>query len=90
VKITTMTKSTAAVAIATIGIATATVASASAYPITSKLGSTLTMVDSVGQVTLSWTVSNLEPSSDVMPDYPVAGKLCSFLSLSLSFFLGIL
>jgi hypothetical protein len=76
VKITTMTmKSAAAVAMATIGIASAAVASASAYPITGKLGSPLTMVDSVGQVTLSWTVSNLQPSSDVLPDYPVAGKL---------------
>jgi Domain of unknown function (DUF1942) len=76
VKITTMTmKSVAAVAIATIGIAGAPVASASTYPVTGKLGSQLTMVDSVGQVTLKWTVSNLQPSSDAMPDYPVAGKL---------------
>ena len=65
-KITTMTmKSVAAVAMATIGIASAPVASA-AYPTTGKLGSQLTMVDSVGQVTLNWTVSNLQPSSDVM------------------------
>jgi hypothetical protein len=76
VKITTMTmKSATAVAMATIGIATAPVASASAYPVTGKLGSQLTMVDTVGQVTLNWTVSNLQPSSDVLPDYRVAGKL---------------
>jgi hypothetical protein len=76
VKITTMTmKSAAAVAMATIGVASAAVASASAYPVTGKLGSQLTMVDSVGQVTLNWTVSNLQPSSDVLPNYPVAGKL---------------
>jgi hypothetical protein len=75
VKITTMTMKSAAAAIATIGIAGAAVASASAYPVTGKLGSPLTMVDSVGQVTLNWTVSNLQPSSDVMPDYPVVGKL---------------
>jgi len=75
VKITTMTKkSVAAVAIATIGIASAPVASA-AYPITGKLGSQLTMTDSVGQVTLNWTVSNLQPSSDVLQGYAVAGKL---------------
>src|SRR6202022_3964261 len=67
-------KSVAAVAMATIGIASAPVASA-AYPTTGKLGSQLTMVDSVGQVTLNWTVSNLQPSSAVMADYPVAGKL---------------
>ena len=35
----------------------------------------LTMTDSVGQVMLSWTVSDLRPSSDVMPGYPVAGKV---------------
>ena len=75
-KITTMTmKSAAAVAMATIGIATAQVASASAYPVTGKLGSQLTMVDSVGQVTLNWTVSNLRSSSDTIPDLPVYGKL---------------
>ena len=33
------------------------------------------MTDSVGQVTLSWNVGNLKPSNDVMPGYPVAGKL---------------
>ena len=58
----------------TIGLAGAPVASA-AYPIVGKLGSTLTMTDSVGQVVLSWNVSGLKPSSDVMPGYPVAGKL---------------
>ena len=57
-----------------IGIAGAPAASA-AYPIVGKLGSTLTMTDSVGQVTLSWNVGNLKPSNDVMPGYPVAGKL---------------
>ena len=59
---------------ATIAIASAPIASAS-YPIVGKLGSELTMTDTVGQVILSWKVSNLKPSTDVMPDYPVAGKV---------------
>ena len=65
---------TAAVLMTAIGIAGAPAASA-AYPIVGKLGSTLTMTDSVGQVTLSWNVGNLKPSNDVMPGYPVAGNL---------------
>ncbi len=73
-KIRTATKVVAAVALASIAVASSPVASA-AYPITGKLGSELRMTDSVGQVTLSWTVSGLKPSSDVMPGYPVAGKL---------------
>src|ERR1700761_3836776 len=46
-----------------------------AYPVIGKLGSELTMTDTVGQVTLSWRVSNLKPSFDVMPGYPVTGKV---------------
>jgi Domain of unknown function (DUF1942) len=64
----------AAVITATVGITTAPIASAD-YPIVGKLGSALTMDDSVGQVDLSWKVSDLKPSTDVMPGYPVAGKL---------------
>jgi hypothetical protein len=67
-----------ATAVATVAVATIAttepVASAD-YPITGKLGSALTMTDTVGDVVLSWTVADLEPSSDVMPDYPVYGKL---------------
>lgn len=66
---------TAAVAsVAVIGIASTPIASAD-YPLVGKLGTTLTMTDTVGQVQLSWRVSDLKPSSDVMPGYPVAGKL---------------
>ena len=32
------------------------------------------MTDSVGQVNLSWTVSDLKSSSDTVPAYPVAGQ----------------
>jgi Domain of unknown function (DUF1942) len=64
----------ATAAMGMIGTAAAPIASA-AYPITGKLGSELTMTDTVGQVVLSWRVSNLKPSSDVMPGYPVTGKL---------------
>jgi hypothetical protein len=74
-KITTMLKT----AIAVLGMATIAVASApiatSAYPATGKLGSELTMADSVGQVELTWTVSDLKSSADVVPGYPVAGQL---------------
>lgn len=55
-------------------IASAPVASAT-YPVTGQLGSELTMTDSVGQVLIGWQVSDLKPSSDVMPGYPVAGQL---------------
>ena len=72
-KSTKVLKTTAALLAAT-GIAAAPTASA-AYPLVGKLGTTLTMTDTVGQVMLSWNVSNLRPSSDVMPGYPVAGKV---------------
>lgn len=66
---------TAAAAL-TVAIAfTATPAASAATPMVGKLGSTLTMTDSVGQVMFSWQVSNLRPSTDVMPGYPVAGNL---------------
>ncbi len=64
----------AVASVAVIGIASTPIASAD-YPIVGKLGTTLTMTDTVGQVQLSWRVSDLKPSSDVMPGYPVAGKL---------------
>jgi hypothetical protein len=61
VKITTMTmKSVAAVTMATIGIASAPVASA--YPIAGKLGSQLTIVDSVGQVTVNAVSGPVTPA----------------------------
>ncbi|OBF28157.1 immunogenic protein MPB63 [Mycobacterium sp. ACS1612] len=75
-KITAIVATAAAtVAMGMAGAATAPTVSAAAYPITGKLGSELTMTDTVGQVELSWKVSDLKPSSDVMPGYPVAGKL---------------
>ena len=60
--------------IASIGIAVAPTASA-AYPIVGRLGSDLTMTDSVGGVNLAWQISDLKPSTDVMPGYRVAGQL---------------
>ena len=47
----------------------------SAYPTVGKFGSALTMVDTVGQVVLSWTGSGLKPGTDTIPGYPVAGKV---------------
>jgi hypothetical protein len=68
-----VTTAIAAVVMATIGFTSAPVASA--YPNVAKLGSEIKMTDSVGQVTLAWTVSNLKPSNDTMPDLPVYGKV---------------
>ena len=68
-----VTTAIAAVVIATIGVASAPIASA--YPNVGKLGSEIKMSDTVGQVVLSWTVSNLRSSSDTIPDLPVYGKL---------------
>jgi len=74
VKTTAIKTVTATAMTVALGFAAAPAASAAA-PITGKLGQTLTMTDSVGQVQLSWKVSGLKPSSDVMPGYQVAGKL---------------
>jgi Domain of unknown function (DUF1942) len=74
-KITTMIMT----AVAVVGMATIAVTSApiatSAYPVNGQLGSELTMTDSVGQVELTWTVSDLKSSADTVPGYPVAGQL---------------
>ena len=68
-----VTTAVAAVVIATIGVTSAPIASA--YPNVGKLGSEITMDDSVGGVVLSWKVSNLKPSTDTLPDLPVTGKI---------------
>jgi hypothetical protein len=65
----------AAAAVAVVATATAVPAASAPYPIVGKLGSALTMTDSVGQVALSWTVAGLKPCNDVMPGYRVAGTL---------------
>jgi hypothetical protein len=68
-----VTTAVAAVVMATIGLTSAPIASA--YPNVGKLGSEITMDDTVGQVILSWKISNLRPSSDTIPGYPVAGRV---------------
>ena len=68
-----VTTAVAAVVMATIGVTSAPIASA--YPNVGKLGSEITMDDSVGGVVLSWKVSNLKPSTDTLPDLPVTGKV---------------
>ncbi len=73
-KLTTTIMAVAAVVMATIGVNDAPIASA-AYPLVGKLGSELTMTDSVGQVVLVWTVADLKPSTDPTPGYTPAGKL---------------
>ena len=67
------TTAVAAVVMATIGVTSAPIASA--YPNVGKLGSEITMDDSVGGVVLSWKVSNLKPSTDALPDLPITGKV---------------
>jgi hypothetical protein len=74
VKITTMIMTAVAtVVMATIGITSAPIASA--YPTTGTFGSELRMVDTVGQVVLTWKVSDLKSSSATIPGYPVAGDV---------------
>ncbi|CAJ1497605.1 MPT63 family protein [[Mycobacterium] kokjensenii] len=75
-RINAMTKAalTAVAVLAAAPMAVAPVATA-AYPIVGKLGSTLQTTDTVGQVTYSWRVSGLQPSSDPTPGFPVAGKV---------------
>ena len=68
-----VTMAVLAVVMATIGITSAPIASA--YPNVGKLGGEITMDDTVGQVILSWKVSNLKPSTDTIPGYPVAGRV---------------
>lgn len=65
----------AAVVMTAIGLSSAPSASATTYPVVGKLGSELTMTDTVGQVVFAWTVSNLQPSTDPTPGYTPAGKL---------------
>src|SRR6201987_173216 len=68
-----VTTAVVAVVMATIGLTSAPIASA--YPNVGKLGSEITMDDTVGQVILSWKVSNLKRSPDTIPGYPVAGRV---------------
>ena len=64
----------AATVLATAGIVVAPTVAA-AYPIVGKLGSELTMTDTVGQVVLAYKVGDLQPSTDETPGYIPAGKL---------------
>jgi hypothetical protein len=76
--ITMVVAAVAATVAATVSTPSAPTASAAAYPVTGKLGSELTMTDTVGQVVFSWKVSDLKPSTDVAPGYSpysVAGTL---------------
>jgi hypothetical protein len=75
-KITTLIKTAVAVvSMTTIAVAGAPITSAADYPVSGKLGSELTITDTVGGVLLGWKVSDLKASTDVIPDYPVAGDL---------------
>ncbi len=71
---TTLMMVVSAAVIAVSGVGSAPIASA-ADPVVGKLGSELTMTDSVGQVAFSWTVGDLQPSTDATPGYNPVGKL---------------
>jgi hypothetical protein len=74
VKITkTVLSAAAVVATAAIGIGSAP--TASAYSTVGKFGAYQRLYDADGAVVTAWTVSDLEPSRDTVPDYPLAGKL---------------
>lgn len=74
-KVTTMIRTAlAALVLATVAVIMAPLATA-AYPIVGKLGATLQETDTVGQVVFSWKVGDLQPSSDTMPGYRVAGQV---------------
>lgn len=48
---------------------------AAADPSVDKFGGWNHLVDNAGQVITVWKVSNLKPSTDTIPGYPLAGKL---------------
>lgn len=60
-------------AIAAVGIGSAP--TASAYSGIDKFGTSERLYDAGGTVVTAWTVSDLEPSRDTVPDYPLAGRL---------------
>lgn len=60
---------------ATIAAVVAPMAAAANYPVVGKLGDTLEMVDTVGQVDFSWKVDGLQRSSATPLHYPVAGQV---------------
>lgn len=72
-KITTTVLS--AVAAVGIAVSVATAPTASAYSTVGKFGSYEKLYDAGGAVVTAWTVNNLKPSTDTIPDYPLAGKL---------------
>lgn len=72
--ITTIKTALAALTMTAIALTVASPATA-AYPIVGKLGDALQETDTVGQEVFSWKVDNLKPSTDKMPDFPVAGQV---------------
>ena len=48
---------------------------ASAYSSVHEFGTDERLYDAGGAVVTAWTVRDLEPSRDTVPDYPLAGKL---------------
>ncbi|HXO49802.1 MAG TPA: DUF1942 domain-containing protein, partial [Mycobacterium sp.] len=63
----------AVTAIAAIGIGSAP--AASAHSTVHEFGTYERLYDAGGGVVTAWTVRDLEPTHDTVPDYPLAGKL---------------
>jgi hypothetical protein len=63
----------AAAAIAAVG--TGSAPTASAYFTTNRFGTSERLYDAGGSVVTAWTIRDLEPSRDTVPDHPLAGKL---------------
>lgn len=72
-KIATTTMAAATMAVAGV-IGTTPTANADNYPLTEKFGSQQELVDPAWTNVQEWTVTNLQPSSDIVP-WPVHGKL---------------
>jgi hypothetical protein len=71
----TKTAMTAVAAAAILAIGMGSAPAASAYSTTDKFGTSERLYDASGSVVTSWTIRDLEPSRDIIPDYPLAGKL---------------
>lgn len=60
--------------LATVTLGAAPIAAAE-MPCPHKLGSAQRLVDAAGAVVQEWTVTDLRPSADLAPGYPLAGRL---------------
>lgn len=66
---------TAAASVGAVAIGIASTPTASAYSTIGKFGTAERLYDAGGRVVTAWTVSDLRPSSDKIPAYPLRGRL---------------